>query len=81
MQFAIGAYHLFRGLADDAALPAVPKDTALYPVFERGAVREAEHSFYETAHELASAFDHRNGTTDFMTMLQFTHPSTEETEE
>ncbi|MBQ7003001.1 MAG: hypothetical protein IJN57_03375 [Oscillospiraceae bacterium] len=81
MQFAIGAYHLFRSLADDAALPAVPKDTDLYPVFERGAVREAERCFYEAAHELASAFDQRNGTDDFMTMLQFTHPSTEETEE
>ncbi len=81
MQFAIGAYHMFHSLTDDAALPSVPKDCPLYPIFQRGAVREAEMHFYQIAEELAAAFDARNGTDDFMKLLHTDYPPITETED
>lgn len=74
MYFAIGAYHLFRALPDHAVLPdgcALPKDSGLQEM-DIPALRA---HFEAAAKELAQKFDARNGTDDFMNMLQNEYPA------
>lgn len=75
MQFAIGAYHLFRALPDEQALPEslASKDAEISGM----GVPELRFHFHAAAQELAQKFDARNGTNDFMTKLNCTYPDTQ----
>ncbi len=71
MLFTIGAYQLFSRM--QAPLPedfALPKQS---PIQTTDAAALAAH-FYQLAKESAGRFDSRNGTEDFMQLLEYPYP-------
>ncbi len=71
MQFAIGAFHLFRTLPETCVLPencSMPGETLPH------SIPELKTHFYHAARTLAEKFDARNGTPDFITLLHYEYP-------
>lgn len=81
MQFAIGAYQLFAALPQAYPVPqsfSVPADSPLYEDARKGNWGAMAAHFYSAGEELASKFDARNGTGDFMQLLQHAYPPKQE---
>ncbi len=73
MLFAIGAYHLFREITDVPTL-SVDKESEIYPLAQSQDLAGIAQYYYDAAAELAGRFDQRNGTDDFMILLNLCYP-------